>query len=608
MTTHTLLSRVDSPADIKDLTPDELSRLSGEIRDAIVHTVSNNGGHLASSLGAVELAIALHRAFNSPRDKIIWDVGHQSYPHKLLTGRKERFTTLRLHNGLSGFPDPFESSHDPFSGGHAGNSISAAMGMALAGSLGADDFTTVAVIGDGSIGAGMAYEAMNHAGHMNIKLIIILNDNGMSISPSVGSLSRLLMRIRESHILSAANGGNDDLDRAESILDTLGFHYIGPLDGHNIQEMEAAFLETKKSMTRPAVIHVITKKGKGYEPAEKDSVTFHGISPKRKKIAAPTYSAVFSRTMLRLMETNDRIVAITAAMKEGTGLAEAAARFPDRVFDTGISEQHAVTMAGGLATLGFIPVVAIYSSFLQRSYDQIVNDVCLLRLPVVFAIDRAGIVGDDGKTHHGAFDVSYLRSIPDMVVSAPKDERELQDLLVTAVCADRPMAIRYPRGNGEGIPLHGEPAEIPIGRGEVLRKGQDLAIIAFGTMVNQAMIAADMLDVAGIDCAVVNARFAKPLDEELIVDLACKIGRMLTIEENALNGGFGSAVAELLAAKGVMARLECLGIPDRFITHGTQELLRAGLDLDANGIVRRVRQSFPELVLDEIDQKMEKII
>ncbi len=625
---HTLLNSINSPDDLKELAPGALSQLSSEIRDAMIHTVSRNGGHLASSLGAVELSIAIHRVFDSPRDKIIWDVGHQSYAHKLLTGRRDRFTTLRMHNGISGFPDPCESSHDPFSAGHAGNSISAAMGMALAGKLGSDDFTAIAVIGDGSIGSGMAFEAMNHAGHMGLKLIIILNDNGMSISPSVGSLSRLLGQIRAAYLPwhddKAAQGnrhdapprrdtamragmGDDNLTRAETILDTLGFTYAGPLDGHNIQELEASLLSTKETMTRPAVVHVITKKGKGYGPAENDAVSFHGISPKKKKSAAPTYSSVFSRTLMRLMKENERIVAITAAMKEGTGLAGAAEQFPDRVFDTGMSEQHAVTMAGGLATQGYLPVVAIYSTFLQRAYDQIVNDVCLLRLPVIFAIDRAGIVGDDGKTHQGAFDVSYLRSVPNMVVSAPKNENELQHLLYTAVRAGCPMAVRYPRGNGEGVSLQADFRELPIGKGELLRKGNDMAIIAFGFSVYPALAAAEILGEMDIECAVINARFAKPLDEELITGVARRTGRILTVEENATAGGFGSAVAELLSGESIPVKVECVGIPDRFIGHGTQEQLRAELDLDADGIVRRTKQSFPELLFNVVDQKMENI-
>ncbi len=607
---HTLLNRINSPVDLKGLSPETLSQLSSEIREVMVQTVSRNGGHLASSLGAVELSIALHRVFDSPRDKIIWDVGHQSYAHKLLTGRRDRFTTLRMHNGISGFPDPFESSHDPFSGGHAGNSISAAMGMALAGKLAESDFTSVAVIGDGSMGSGMAYEAMNHAGHMGLKLVIILNDNGMSISPSVGSLSRLLGNIRAGHLPwhdDEAAPCDDNLLRAETILDTLGFTYTGPLDGHNIPELETALRDIRETMTRPAVVHVITKKGKGYGPAENDSIAFHGISPKKKKSAAPTYSSVFSRTLLRLMKENDRIVAITAAMKEGTGLAEAAGEFPARVFDTGMSEQHAVTMAGGLATQGYLPVVAIYSTFLQRSYDQIVNDVCLLSLPVIFAIDRAGIVGDDGKTHQGAFDVSYLRSVPNMIVSAPKNENELQHLLYTAVHAGRPMAVRYPRGNGEGVPLQADFREFPIGKGELLRKGNDMAIIAFGSTVYPSLAAAEILDEMDIDCAVVNARFAKPLDEELITGMARRTGRILTVEENATAGGFGSAVAELLSGENIQVKMECIGIPDRFIGHGTQEFLRAELDLDADGIVRRAKQSFPELLFNVVDQKMENI-
>ncbi|OHD66177.1 MAG: 1-deoxy-D-xylulose-5-phosphate synthase [Spirochaetes bacterium RBG_13_51_14] len=627
---HSILHTVNCPEDLKNLNREELERLSREIRETIVHTISRNGGHLASSLGAVELAIALHRVYDSPRDRIIWDVGHQSYAHKILTGRRESFSTIRTHDGLSGFPDPFESLHDPFSGGHAGTSISAALGMAVAGDLDGADTNVVAVIGDGSIGSGMAFEAMNHAGHLGTKLIVVLNDNGMAISPSIGSLCRLLNGVRNA-FLSGLSGEKQvkslpvvamdkvalavssifrnrisSLMLLNTIWDELGFNYIGPLDGHNIPVIESGLRKVQYGGRRPAIVHVITKKGKGYEPAERDAVKYHGISPKKNN-PHTSYSQVFSRTLLRLMAGNEKIVAITAAMLHGTGLDEAAQQFPGRVFDVGICEQHAVTMAAGLATRGYIPVVAIYSAFLQRSYDQIINDVCLQQLPVIFAIDRAGIVGEDGKTHQGAFDISFLRSIPHMIVSAPKDEDELQHLLFTAAGSGRPMAVRYPRGRGEGVPLQTDFRELPIGRGELIKNGGDVAILAIGSTVYPAMMAAEQLAEMDIDCAVVNARFAKPLDEDLIIELARKTERILTVEDNAAAGGFGSAVMELLARQSVAVRIDCIGLPDRFIEHGPQEFMRAAFDLDADGIVRRVKQSFPALMFNVYDQKMENI-
>ncbi len=471
-----ILDKIDSPSNLKGLTESELIQLAAEIREQMVKVISLNGGHLASSLGTVELTIALHRVFDSPRDKIIWDVGHQSYAHKMLTGRREKFNTIRQYGGISGFPVRAESPHDAFGAGHSGNSISAALGIALARDMNKENYQVIAVIGDGSLGAGMAFEAINHAGHLGTKLIVVLNDNGMSISPSVGALSRLLNQVRLDTRYADAKkkvkGAFTHLpfgesawifskrmkQRVERVLlpnafwEEMGFTYLGPLDGHNIREMEAALIRARDLDTKPTVIHVLTQKGKGYPQAETDVVKYHGISPSGgKKSQAPSYSQVFGRTISRLMKENEKVVAISAAMLDGTGLAKVAAEFPNRVFDVGICEQHAVTLAAGLATQGFIPVVAIYSTFLQRAYDQIIHDVCLQNLPVIFAIDRAGIVGEDGKTHQGSFDISYLRSIPNMVIASPADEDELQHLLYSAIYCKQPIAIRYPRGNGQGV-------------------------------------------------------------------------------------------------------------------------------------------------------------
>ncbi len=616
-----VLERVQSPADLKGLSTQELTTLADEIRQYLVRTVSETGGHLASSLGVVELTIALHRVFNSPVDKIIWDVGHQSYPHKLLTGRRDAFSTLRQYGGLSGFTVRGESPHDAFGAGHAGTSVSAALGMALARDLSGGDHHVVAVIGDGSIGAGMALEAVNHAGHAGAKLIVILNDNGMSISPSVGAVSRLLNQVKFDRRYSVAKNRLQRIlaklplgaftwkwservkSRMEGVLlpnvfwEQLGFSYLGPVDGHNLTELEAALKRARDFESGPTLVHVLTKKGKGHAPAEENASKFHGVAPNgRKKSLAPTYSAFFGETLVKLMKDNERIVVITAAMLDGTGLTKVAEAYPERVFDVGICEQHAVTLAAGLAAEGFVPVVAIYSTFLQRAYDQILHDVCLQNLPVVFAVDRAGLVGDDGKTHQGSFDISYLRSIPDLVVAAPRDKNEFQHLLATAVSAGRPVALRYPRGAAEGVTPDREFHRLPIGEGELLRKGSDAAILAIGVTVVPALTAAAALAEEGIECAVMDARFAKPLDAELIEELAAETGRLLTVEENTLAGGFGSAVLELVAEKGLDVRVACLGLPDRFIEHGTQDLLRSLLSLDAEGIADRLKGAFPELL------------
>ena len=616
-----LLDNIKSPADLKTLTLSQLQELAAEIRAELVSTVSDTGGHLASSLGVVELTIALHRVFKSPQDKIIWDVGHQSYPHKLLTGRKDTFATIRQYKGLCGFASREESPHDPFGSGHASTSVSAALGMALGRDMAGQDYQVVAVIGDGALTGGMAFEALNHAGHTGTRLIVVLNDNGMSISPSVGALSRLFTRIRfDSRYLHAKQDAKkvvrhlpvgDSLKlwgerfkrgvkgiMVPGFWNDLGFDYFGPFDGHDIAQLETALSLIRDNCSSPTLVHVVTQKGRGYAPAEQDAVTYHGVAPENNEPNnAPSYSKVFSQTMLRLLKENPKVVAISAAMLEGTGLSAAKQEFPSRVLDVGICEQHAVTLAAGLACQGYIPVVAMYSTFLQRAYDQLIHDVCIQKLPVVFAIDRAGIVGDDGKTHQGSFDVSYLCAIPEMVVAAPRDENELQHLLFTAVQANRPMAVRYPRGHGQGVSLEKDWRLLPIGKGEVLREGQEVAIIALGNMVYPAMEAALKLSQQDIQCKVIDARFAKPLDRELLLDAASQTKRVVTVEENALAGGFGSAVLQLLSeARLSEVRTLCLGLPDEFVEQGPQSLLRANYDLDASGIERRVKAAFPELL------------
>jgi 1-deoxy-D-xylulose-5-phosphate synthase len=585
----------------------------------LVDTVSANGGHLASNLGAVELTIAMHRVFDSPRDKIIWDVGHQSYVHKLLTGRRERFHTLRQYGGLSGFTNRSESEHDPFGAGHASTSVSAALGMAIARDLAGDNYNVVAIIGDGAITGGMALEALNQVGHLGSRVCVVLNDNGMSISPSVGSIAKLLGRIRFDYryrwaeeesrkVLSFFPWGRKLWQMGQRLVrsfrgliiptvlwEELGFAYMGPVDGHNIKELEKALARARDYRTEPTLIHVITTKGKGYLPAEGNAVYFHGVSAKgapAKEI--PSYSQVFAQTVLRLARENPKLVAITPAMPEGDCLAMVAEEFPKRVFDVGICEQHAVTFAAGLATQGFKPVVAIYSTFLQRAFDQVIHDVCLQDLPVVFAIDRSGIVGDDGKTHQGTFDISYLMLIPNLIIAAPKDENELQHLLYTAVRANHPMTIRYPRGSGLGVDLETELHEIPIGKGEILREGEDVAILAIGTMVAPALEAANTLSQQGIEATVVNARFAKPLDAELISDIAGRIKRLVTVEENAVSGGFGNSIVEFLQQSGINdVQIKTIGIPDEFVEQGSQAVMRAKYGLDAAGIVKQVLELVP---------------
>ena len=613
-----LLDRIDSPSDLKGLTRQELGQLAAELRRELVTTVTANGGHLASNLGVVELTIALHRVFNSPRDKIVWDVGHQSYVHKLLTGRRQLFASLRKYGGLSGFTCRSESEHDPFGAGHASTSVSAALGMAIARDLCGDDYHVVAVIGDGAVTGGMALEALNQVGHLGSRLIMVLNDNGMSISPTVGALARLLNKVRFDHRYHQAKEKSKRLITAlplgrrmwqfsqwvqhglkglvmpTVLWEELGFTYMGPIDGHNIPELETAFTQARDYRLGPVFVHVITTKGKGYYPAEDNAVYFHGVPAKGATTkVVPTYSEVFAQTVLRLARENPRLVAVTPAMPEGNCLGIVAAEFPQRVFDVGICEQHAVTFAAGLATQGFLPIVAIYSTFLQRAFDQVIHDVCLQELPVVFAIDRGGIVGEDGKTHQGTFDFSYLTLIPNLIVSAPKDENELQHLLYTAVKSGRPMAVRYPRDFGIGVELDTVLYELPIGKGEILREGKDVAILAIGATVAPALEAAQELASNGIEATVVNSRFAKPLDSELIKGLASNIKRWVTVEENTLSGGFGSSVIDLLQKSGINdVQVKSIGIPDEFVEQGAQAILRSRYGLDAKGVAQQVLNFF----------------
>ncbi len=613
-----IFDRINSPADLKNLSREDLEKLSAELRDVLVGTVTDNGGHLASNLGVVELTIALHRIFDSPTDKIIWDVGHQSYVHKLLTGRKDRFNTLRQFGGLSGFTNRNESEHDPFGAGHASTSVSAALGIAAARDLAHDDYHVIAVIGDGAMGGGMALEAITHAGHLGSRLIVILNDNGMSISPTVGALSRILNRIRfDQRYHRAKASGLRILNKAplgkpvtrmiqftksrfkKLVMPTMlweefGFSYVGPVDGHNFESLEEA-LKQAKSNAKPTLVHVITTKGNGYQPAECEPVNFHGLSSKKSsKAVAPSYSDVFAQTMVEIAKIEPRLVVITAAMPEGNCLGVFRDQFPDRLFDVGICEQHAVTFAAGLATKGYIPVVAVYSTFLQRAFDQIIHDVCAQDLHVVFALDRGGIVGDDGRTHQGIFDLSYLSVIPNLVVSAPKDENELRHLLFTAVKSDQAMAVRYPRMAGLGVSLDPELKTIPIGSSELLRVGSDVVLIPVGNMVAPAMEAAGRLAAKGIEASVINTRWVKPLDRELITSLAGQTGHVVTIEENTLVGGLGSSVARLLQESGLSGvQLKTIGIPDQFVDAGSQPILRAMYGLDAEGIVSKVESMFP---------------
>ncbi len=608
-----ILERIQTPADLRELSFQELQALAEEIRHTIITVVSKNGGHLAPNLGVVELAIALHYVFRSPEDRIVWDVGHQSYPHKLLTGRRDLFPTIRTYGGISGFPKRTESPHDAFGTGHSSTSISAALGIGVGKSLKGCHRRAVAVIGDGSMTGGMAFEALNHAGDLGKDLIVVLNDNEMSISPNVGAMSSFLSRKLSSRMvmhlkreieqfMKAIPGVGPNiiqfLKKSEDSLiafftpgllfQALKFHYIGPINGHRLDRLIEA-LEKASHVSGPVLVHVLTQKGKGYRPAETNPTHFHGVGPFKMETGEacvspscpPSYTSVFGKTLVKLAERDPRVIAITAAMREGTGLDRFAELYPERFFDVGIAEQHAVTFAAGLATEGFKPVVAVYSTFLQRAFDQVIHDVALQRLPVVFAMDRGGLVGEDGPTHHGAFDLSFLRHVPHMVLMAPKDENELQHMLATALHHDGPIAMRYPRGSGVGVPLDDDYHPIEIGKGEVLREGRDAVIFAVGVMVYPSLRAAQRLSERGIEVAVVNARFVKPLDGALLLEWA----------QNALQGGFGSAVLELFEERGFFPRVvKRLGLPDRFIPHGAQRELRKLVGLDEEEIAKTVER------------------
>ena len=620
---YSVLDSVNDPADLRSLSVAELQKLAGEIRDLIISTVAATGGHLASSLGAVELTLALHYVFNTPRDRLIWDVGHQSYAHKIVTGRKEKFATLRQQGGLSGFPKRTESPYDTFNAGHSGTSIAAAAAFAEAQCLKGEHNKIIAVIGDGSLTTGMAFEGLNWSGDRKKNLIIVLNDNEMSISPNVGALSSYLNRIMtgdrvtrfkselKNFFKSIPGIGEQILKFSQQIeesvktfvvpgalFEELGFTYVGPLEGHRLDYLLKNF-ENVKKLEGPVLVHVITQKGRGYKFAEENSPTYHGIAPFDVETGqtlpsanpAPSYTEIFGRTMMELAAADSRIVAVTAAMCEGTGLEKFRKAHPGRFYDVGIAEQLAVTFAAGLAVQGLAPVVAIYSTFLQRAYDQILHDVCLQNLPVVFAVDRAGIVGEDGATHQGLFDLSYLRNLPRLVMMAPKDENELRHMLKTAVGCGSPVSIRYPRGKGVGVPLDSEITTLPLGRGEVLHEGTDLAMMAVGSTVYPALQAARKLAAEGIGVKVINARFIKPLDAELLLGTAASVKKILTIEENVLDGGFGSAVLELFAQNDVTGiTVRRLGVRDEFVEHAKQSELRAQLGLDEEGILRAARE------------------
>ena len=621
-----ILDKVNNTQDLRALPQEELATLAGEVRQEIIDVVSKTGGHLASSLGVVELTIALHYAFDTPHDRIVWDVGHQAYAHKILTGRRAQFPTLRQHGGLSGFPKRDESPCDHFDVGHASTSISAALGMIAARDIKDEDNKVIAVIGDGSISAGLAFEGMNQAGHLKKNLIVILNDNEMSISPNVGALSAYLNRLMTGNFYTRLrketklflqgipkvgeamfNFAKKTEDSIKGLMvpgmlfEDLGFQYVGPIDGHNLEHLLGTF-QNIKNFTWPVLVHVVTRKGKGCEFAECEPSRFHGTPPfdpvtgktAAKKQSILSYTEVFGQAMIKLAEDNDKIVAISAAMSEGTGLDKFSVKFPDRFFDVGIAESHGVTFACGLAVEGLHPVAAIYSTFTQRAYDQVVHDLCLQNLPVTLALDRAGLVGEDGPTHHGVFDIAYLRHVPNMVVMAPKDENELQHMIKTAVEHPGPTAVRYPRGIGCGVPMDQELKTLKIGKAELIKEGSEAAIIAIGNVVCASIEAAKRLADEGISVAVVNARFVKPLDEELIIAYAKKTGRIITVEEHALFGGFGSAVLECLDAKGITGiKTHRIGLPDAYIEHGTQKELRHKYGLDADGVYASVK-SFVE--------------
>lgn len=619
-----LLDTIDTPHDLRKLDRKQLPQVAQEIRDTIIDVVSRVGGHFGGNLGIVELTLALHYIFDTPNDQIVFDTGHQSYPHKLITGRRETFPTIRQHNGISGFCKREESEYDVFNAGHASTSISAALGIAVARDFRKEDYRVVAVIGDGALSGGIALEGLNQAGHLKRKLMIVLNDNDMSISTNVGAMSGYLNQIikgqRYNQAKDLAKGVMDripliggklhglahDMEQVlknmvvpGTLFEELGFKYLGPYDGHDLDTLLQVF-EQNKDYNGPLLIHVITKKGKGYTPAENKPIWSHGVSPfdvpsgeviKPSKPQPPTYTAVFADALIEMAKHDPKIVAITAAMPEGTGLDKFGKAFPERMFDVGIAEEHAVTFCGGMATQGMKPIAAIYSTFLQRAFDQVFHDVAIMDLPVVFALDRAGIAGQDGPTHHGIYDMAYLRIFPNMICMAPKDENELRHMVKTAFETGHPTALRYPRGSGFGVPLDAELRSLPIGKGEVLREGADATIFAIGNEVRPALEAAEILAKENINVTVINARFIKPLDDELITKYCQPHSNIITVEEGSLAGGFGSAVLERCEQLGLRdVRFHRIGIPDEYVHHGSQDVLRAQYDLHAEGIARRVRE------------------
>ncbi|GAB7386838.1 1-deoxy-D-xylulose-5-phosphate synthase [Bacillaceae bacterium] len=620
------LEQIDSPEKLKKLSVEELNELAKEIREFIIHKLSVTGGHLAPNLGVVELTLALHYVFDSPEDKLIWDVGHQTYVHKILTGRARRFDTLRQYRGLCGFPKRSESEHDVWETGHSSTSLSAAMGMAIARDLKGETHKVVAIIGDGALTGGMALEALNHIGHEQKDLIVILNDNEMSISPNVGALHKYLGKLRTAqhyqkakaeleHLLHRipAVGGKlaKTLERIKDSLkyllvsgvlfEELGYTYLGPIDGHDIEGLLECLRQASHTKG-PVLVHVITKKGKGYAPAEKNSDTYHGVSPYKiesgeqlKKAGPPSYPSIFTDTLIRLAREDERIVAVTPAMLSGSGLSKFAKEFPDRCFDVGIAEQHAMTMCGGLAIQGMKPVCAIYSTFLQRAYDQVIHDICRQKLNVFIAVDRAGLVGADGETHQGVYDIAFLRAIPNIVLMMPKDENEMQHMIKTAIDYDAgPIAMRYPRGNGVGVKLDEELKALPIGKAEIVDEGREVAILALGPMVQIAQEASAVLREEGWQPMIVNARFVKPLDEELLLSLARENYSVVTLEEGCFYGGFGSAVREFYAQAGFHHMVvESIAIPDYFVEHGSVAELRAETGLTVEHLVQKVRALRP---------------
>ena len=623
MAENNLLDKINSPADVKKLSDEQLKQLAAEIRQLLIEVISHTGGHLAPNLGVVELTLALHKVFTTPQDKLVFDVGHQAYIHKIITGRREQFPTLRQYGGLSGFPKRSESEHDAFGTGHSSTSISAALGMAVARDLLGEDYNVVAIIGDGSMTGGMAFEALNNAGTLHKKMVVVLNDNEMSISKNVGAMSDYLYHLRTGETYNKIKNdiegwlknmefGTDVLKAIRrlkgsvkylmvptSIFEELGFTYLGPVDGHDIHGL-IEVLQAAKKIDGPVMVHVLTKKGKGYKPAEESPNKFHGTGPFEiatgKKITNPaapiSYTEVFGKTITELADSDKKIVGLTAAMPDGTGLNIFAQAHPDRFFDVGIAEQHAVTAAAGMAAAGMKPVTAIYSTFMQRAYDSILHDICMQKLHVTMCLDRAGLVGDDGYTHHGVFDYAYLRSIPNMTIMAPKDENELRHMLKTALSFNGPISVRYPRGSGVGVDITEPMQELPIGKAEVLREGKELCFWAIGSMVQSAVQAADKLKEQGIDAGVVNMRFAKPLDKELLIEHAKRYGKIVTLEEGVLAGGVGSEVLEILDDAGLLQQCAVLrlGIPDEFVTHGDKKLLFRDLGLDTDAIVQKAAE------------------